>query len=110
MTGYRVVAWCPDKTASKPPDSVAFVLDTDIKDLLGRKETVPCQMVMRLKTTDAVDELIDSFMRLRAIVWPEAEPYDDATANANLRAENDRLRKQVEDLENRLANHDMELS
>ena len=62
---YCVGDWCPTPDGSGPPQAVALSLQTTFagQDL---------DMVLRLKSPRAVDELIQSLLRHKRSVWPEA--------------------------------------
>lgn len=63
---YTVGDWCPDQHAIEPPEAVALSLDIQFND------RIRCDVVMRLKTPQAVDTLIQSLLRHKRSVWPEA--------------------------------------
>lgn len=63
LIGYTVGSWCPTQDGSGPPEAVALGLVVD---------GFPGELVMRLKSPRAVDELIAALQRHKADVWPDA--------------------------------------
>lgn len=62
LSGYTVGSWCPTPDGSGPPQAVAIALHL---------ENGP-DLVFRLKSPRAVDELIQMLLRHKREVWPEA--------------------------------------
>lgn len=60
---YGVASWCPEKDGKGPMTAVALHLTIKMGDKL-------CELVMRLKTPRAVDEMIALLERNRDNVWP----------------------------------------
>jgi hypothetical protein len=65
IIGYTVGDWCPDQHAQKPPEAVALSLTVKI---VGEE----FDFVMRLKTPQAVDTMIQALLRHKRSVWPDA--------------------------------------
>lgn len=66
-----VGSWSPSPDASGPPEAVALAL----KALWNRETTV--DLVLRLKTPRAVDDLIAALAKHKADVWPQSPPALD---------------------------------
>lgn len=64
--GYTVGDWCPTPDGTGPAEAVGLSLDVELRPGLR------CDMVMRLKTPQAVDSLIQSLLRHKRSVWPDA--------------------------------------
>lgn len=62
ILSYRVVSWCPTLDGSGPATAVGLILDV---------RGVP-PLVMRLKTRQAVDEMIAALEKHRDDVFPKA--------------------------------------
>lgn len=69
VEGYTVASWCPTPDASGPPTAVALVIETEAFEIpAGTKYDI----VLRLKTPQAADTLIQSVLRHKRQVWPDA--------------------------------------
>ena len=66
IVSYSVGSWCPTQDGSGPTTAVALSLEID------GLASVPVTMVMRLKTPTAVDTMIQSLLRHKRDVWPDA--------------------------------------
>lgn len=66
INSYTVGDWCPTPDGSGPAEAVALSLDINLKPDLR------CDLVLRLKSPEAVDTLIQSLLRHKRSVWPEA--------------------------------------
>jgi hypothetical protein len=65
IAGYTVADWCPDQEAKVPPEAVALILEMR----LGGDAV---DIVMRLKSPQAVDTMIQALLRHKRSVWPDA--------------------------------------
>ena len=65
LLGYTVGEWCPTPDGTGPAEAVAVALQVrwDGKDV---------DIVLRLRTPERVDELIQTLLRHKRGVWPEA--------------------------------------
>jgi hypothetical protein len=61
---YGVASWCPTPDGSEPAEAV------DLHLTLARTDGGELQLVLRLKSSRAVDELIALLERHRNDVWP----------------------------------------
>lgn len=66
IESYTVGSWCPTSDGTGPATAVALSLK-----VVGLT-SVPCNLVMRLKSPQAVDTMIQSLLRHKRDVWPEA--------------------------------------
>lgn len=66
VTGYTVASWCNSPDASTPSVAVAIVMSTTLSG-------VPCDIVLRLKSPQRVDEMIQALLRHKRDVWPDAQ-------------------------------------
>lgn len=64
ILGYTVCDWCPTPDGTGPAEAVALALQ-----VRWNRET-QADLVMRLKTPDAVDQMIAALERHRNSVWP----------------------------------------
>ncbi len=62
VSGYTVGSWCQSQDGSGPPIAVAISIETGIGDV-----------VLRLKSPRAVDEMIQTLLRHKRDVWPESK-------------------------------------
>lgn len=62
IESYEVGSWCPTSDGSGPASAVGLSLNVKGLPVL----------VMRLKTPGAVDRMIQSLLRHKRDVWPEA--------------------------------------
>ena len=62
LLGLNVCSWCPTTDGPAPPTAVALVIETEE---FG-------DIVCRLKSPEIVDQVIQSFLRHKRDVWPEA--------------------------------------
>lgn len=60
IEGYTVGSWCPTKDGSGPPEAVAIML-----------EVAGVPILLRLKSRQAVNDMIESLERYREDVWPD---------------------------------------
>lgn len=67
VTGYTVASWCPTPDATGPATAVAIVMNTRLPVL-----DVDCDIVLRLKSPQRVDEMIQSLLRHKRDVWPDS--------------------------------------
>lgn len=67
LTGYTIGSWCPTDDGTGPAEAVSFSLETK----LGNQD---CNFVMRLKSPNTVDELVQALLKHRQDVWPNAKP------------------------------------
>lgn len=63
---YTVGDWCPDQHGKLPAEAVALSLNVQFS-----KETT-ADIVFRLKTPHAVDNLIQALLRHKRSVWPDS--------------------------------------
>lgn len=63
---YTVGSWCPTPDGSGPAEAVGLALTVRLNN------DVQTQLVMRLKTPESVDRLIQSLLRHKRDVWPES--------------------------------------
>jgi len=61
IVGYTVGSWCESQDGSGKPIAVAVSIETQFGDI-----------VLRLKSPGAVDVMIQSLLRHKRDVWPEA--------------------------------------
>ncbi len=101
---YSVGDWCPDQDAKLPAEAVALSLLIDVGDGVG------VQMVLRLRTPEAVDDMVASLERHRNSVWPGGsrsemdKSIEEMKAQCDvLSADNERLREIVQSLADRVA-------
>jgi hypothetical protein len=67
VNGYSVGSWCPTPDGSGKPVAVAISLDVSgIGDI-----------VVRLKTPDAVDNMVQLLLKYKQEVWPETVSAND---------------------------------
>ncbi len=66
IESYTVGSWCPTPDGTGPATAVGLSLT-----VVGLAP-VPVDLVMRLKTPAAVDNMIQSLLRHKRDVWPEA--------------------------------------
>ena len=65
VEGYSVGAWCPTPDGSGKPEAVAISFKVKVGDI-----------VLRLKSPRAVDEMIQLLQEYRNEVWPGSEAND----------------------------------
>lgn len=65
INSYSVGSWCPTTDGTGPAEAVAIELDTHING-----QNIP--MIMRLKSPQAVDTMIQALLRHKRDVWPDA--------------------------------------
>lgn len=63
---YTVGDWCPDQKGELPAEAVGLTLNVTFP------KGVTVDLVMRLKTPQAVDNMIQSLLRHKRSVWPDA--------------------------------------
>lgn len=63
---YAVGDWCPTTDGSGPPEAVALSLE-----LTGLGDAA-VTAVMRLKSPEAVDTMVQALLRHKRSVWPDA--------------------------------------
>jgi len=63
--GYSVGEWCPSRDGSGPAEAVAIAIETEIAGM-------QMDIVLRLKTPERVDELIQLLLRHKRGVWPDS--------------------------------------
>lgn len=63
VRSYTVGSWCQTPDGSGPATAVAISIELEGFD---------CEMVLRLKTPEAVDTMIQSLLRHKRDVWPES--------------------------------------
>lgn len=61
VRGFTVGSWCPTQDGSGPATAVAISIETNLGDI-----------VLRLKSPAAVDDMIQMLLRHKRDVWPEA--------------------------------------
>ncbi len=66
IESYSVGSWCPTPDGSGPAEAVAIAIN------VRWNADVQAQFVMRLKSPEAVDAMIQSLLRHKRDVWPEA--------------------------------------
>lgn len=66
LHSYTVGSWCPTPDGSGTPEAVAVAFDVLLQS--GQRT----QLVLRLKTPDSVDRLIQCLLRHKREVWPES--------------------------------------
>lgn len=62
MTTFTVGSWCPTVDGSGPATAVAIVIET----------VSAGHLVLRIKSPERVDELIQMLLRHKRDVWPDA--------------------------------------
>lgn len=67
VTGYTVASWCPTPDGTGPATAVALVMETRLPVLDAQ-----CDIVLRLKSPRAVDEMVQALLRHKRDVWPES--------------------------------------
>lgn len=63
IDSYHIGSWCPSPDGSGKPEAVALSLE--IKDFPG-------ELILRLKSPQRVDEMIQALLRHKRDVWPNA--------------------------------------
>ncbi len=66
INSYTVGDWCPTPDGTGPAEAVGLSLNLTLGDLTF-------DVVMRLKTPAAVDTMIQSLLRHKRSVWPNAK-------------------------------------
>lgn len=66
INSYTVGSWCPTPDGSGPAEAVALSLQVQWR----RDEEI--DLVLRLKTPQAVDQMIQALLRHKRDVWPDA--------------------------------------
>jgi len=64
IESYHVGSWCPTPDGTGPAQAVAIGLK--LKDL-------PHELILRLKSPERVDELIQLLLRHKRDVWPDSQ-------------------------------------
>lgn len=64
---YTVGDWCPDQDAQEPPIAVGLSLNVTLPN------GTAADFVLRLKTPQAVDNMIQSLLRHKRSVWPDSQ-------------------------------------
>jgi len=67
IVSYTVGDWCNNQDGSGPPEAVALSLKVEFSP------GVVADLVFRLKTPRAVDNLIQSLLRHKRSTWPESQ-------------------------------------
>jgi hypothetical protein len=67
LLGYTVGDWCPTPDGSGPAKAVAVSIQ-----IAMYPGGPPMDFVMRLKTPEAVDTMIQALLRHKRSVWPDA--------------------------------------
>lgn len=66
LNSYSVGSWCPSRDGTGPATAVGLSLHVQ------RSEGPEFDLVLRLKTPNAVDVMIQSLLRHKRDVWPDA--------------------------------------
>lgn len=66
LESYTIGDWCPSQDGSGPATAVALALRVAGGQLDG------ADLVLRLKTPEAVDTMVQSLLRHKRSVWPDA--------------------------------------
>lgn len=59
--------WCPDQDAKMPPEAVGLTFRVKLY-----REIPAVDLTIRIKTPQAVDELIQTLLRHKRSVWPNS--------------------------------------
>jgi hypothetical protein len=62
VRGYTIGSWCPTPDGSGPPSAVMMQLHLDVPDFPA--------LCLRLKTPEAVQDMIDALREHQKDVWP----------------------------------------
>lgn len=62
IKSFTVGSWCPTPDGSGPATAVSITIETDVHG----------DIVLRCKTPESVDRLIQMLLRHKRDVWPEA--------------------------------------
>ena len=62
VKSFTVGSWCPTMDGSGPAEAVALSIELETGE----------QLVMRVKTPERVDEIIQMLLRHKRDVWPDA--------------------------------------
>lgn len=75
---YDVGQWYPTADGSGKPSAVQFIMQGNVAvptESRGIVNIGECNVILRLKTAEAVDELCRALIRSRKVVWPN-EPVN----------------------------------